>query len=167
MGFEHTGSDLNPGEAAEGLSGAWVSSILSKQVNDLTLINTHVKYGPNDLGPSADFGGSNPGGDAGDDAAPNIALLVHKVTNVGGHAGQGRFYIPGLNESMVDTGGVIDGSEFAEWVDVVQDFYENIVALDLTPALLHGESSPVADPTPIESFVVDAKAATQRRRMRR
>lgn len=167
LGFEHTGSDLNAVEAADAFADAWELGPMQKQVNDLTFVGTHVKYGPNATGQEGDATKNITGISSGDDAAPNIALLVKKVTGVGGRANRGRMFIPGLEESAVDTGGVIDASELPLWQDKLEDFYDNIIGFGCTPVVLHAELVGDQVPTPIEQFVVDGTAATQRRRLRR
>jgi hypothetical protein len=159
-------SGLTATEAAELYAGAFQTSVLARMVNDITLDSVHVKFGPNDIGSEGDWPVGVAGGSSGDDQVPSVAMLVKKNTELGGRANRGRMYLPGLNESVTDTGGVIDASELPLWQAELETFFDEVVAADLPPVVLHSEDSPVSTPTPIISLTVDSKAATQRRRMR-
>lgn len=167
LGFEHTGSDLNATEAADAFADAWELDPLQRQVNDVTFIGTHVKYGPNVDGQEGDAVKNVTGIGTGDDASPNCALLVRKITQSGGRQNKGRMYIPGLNESTIDTGGVLDQSELDLWQAQLEDFYDNIISFGCTPMVLHAVLRGDQVPTPVEAFVADGTCATQRRRLRR
>jgi hypothetical protein len=87
---------------------------------------------------------------------------------MGGRAGRGRFYWPGIQESAVTAAGVIGGTTVAAWNSAFIQFEIRLLDDDLIPVLLHAEETTlITDPLVITSFSVDGKVATQRRRLRR
>ena len=146
------------------LSGSDVFPLLD---NDLVLSGTHVKYGPNSTGPSADVTGTASGDGGSQGMTPNQALLVRKNTANGGHAGRGRMYFPGLPVADFDNHGAIFGASLSTLQDAFNSLLDDIQGADITPVLLHGQHSPLVTPSTITSFVVDSRIATQRRRLRR
>lgn len=131
------------------------------------LTSVLVKFGPNDLGPSAEVAASVPGTGGGTQTSPAVAVLVHKVTAIGGRPGRGRFFLPGVQESEVDVAGVLTSAFVDGLQDEVDAFVAELISSGMPPVLLHSETSPVATPTPITSLQVDSRVATQRRRQRR
>jgi hypothetical protein len=103
---------------------------------------------------------------AGDGLVCNTGLLVRKDTAAGGRKNRGRMFVPPFNlaESAVDVGGTVTASVVAGQQTGWNEFYTAIVAAEVPPWLLH--SDPADSPTPISSFSVQSKAATQRRRIR-
>jgi hypothetical protein len=105
-------------------------------------------------------------GQSGEQSPPNnCALLVRKRTAVAGRRGAGRMYIPpfGVGEGGITASGAFPGADLAYhqaringWFNLVYPWY-----------LLHDELPVPMNPTLISSFVVDARVATQRRRLRR
>lgn len=98
----------------------------------------------------------------------NCALLVRKATSFGGRRNRGRMYLPSgyLAEGTVDQNGIINGAVLTSLQNQMNAFYSAITAegnADL-PVILH--SSSPATPTQINSFQVQQKIATQRRRLR-
>lgn len=98
----------------------------------------------------------------------NVALLVRKTTNVGGRKHRGRFYMPPatLAEGNVNSYGVLTSGELTSQQTDWTDFY---VALEGDASwehvvLLHSDAT---TPTPIQSFAVESRVATQRTRLRR
>jgi len=155
-----------PSTAAEDVGVAFLP-VIGNLTADVELINVHVKFGPQVTGPSGDFGFANPGTGGGVGASPNVAYLVHKVTALGGRAGRGRFYLPGVGEGQIDEKGALGAAFLSALQTDLDTFYGNLISLDLEPVVLHEPDSPITLPTAITSFVADATAATQRRRMRR
>jgi len=154
-------------DAAGDAHQAWVDNIIPRQVNTVTLSNTHVKFGPNSTGPAGDAGtptagsGSNPG------ISPQVSALVHKTTLFGGHPGRGRMFVPGLSESDVNNAGTVDSGALGAWQTSVDGLLSDLGTALLIPVLLHGVGSPLSTPSTITDFTVDSKVATQRRRLRR
>ena len=162
-GFAGTPSDL--GTQAIG----WVSDSLVMQgvSSRVTLSGVLVKYGPNETGPSAVTAADIDGGYSSSDELANAALLIHKVTPLGGRAGRGRMYWPGAPLTEATSGGVLQGTYISgtqdNWDSFLAEINEDVAAA----VVLHGEGGPISLPTPITEFVLDAQVATQRRRLRR
>lgn len=127
-----------------------------------------VKNGPNATGPFVEVPANSGGEGTGQPITPNVAVLVRKTTALGGRAGSGRMYWPGLLEGNVNGAGVLEGHVVAGLQDAFNAFWLSLETLNVPPMLLHGPGSPVSDdfPTVITAFNVDPVVATQRRRLR-
>lgn len=147
--------------------GAWNTELRPTTSSAVSLVGVLCKFGPDATGPSALNSGNAPGTSAGVPASPAVAYLVQKNTSFGGRSGRGRFYLPGVTENNVDSGGVVDPTGRATIQSNLNDFYNLLSAGDVGPVLLHGAGAPLAIPTPIDSFTIDSRVATQRRRQRR
>lgn len=159
-----SGTVADAGTAIDSIYGAsGIEGILASNVN---LSGILVKFGPDATGPSA-LEPSAQASSGGGAAAPNVSFLVHKNTALGGRAGRGRAFIPGVPESVVDQAGEIAGATVTAMNGGLADFFADLATADLPAYLLHGEDSPITTPTVITSFACDTVAATQRRRLRR
>jgi len=90
----------------------------------------------------------------------NCALLIKKVTGLGGRKGRGRMFLPVFNfggDNFLANGNLGGG------VKTTMDTALAGLLADFDWVLLHSDSTP---PTPITALVCDPKLATQRRRMR-
>jgi hypothetical protein len=143
------------------------SGIAALHDNDIALKVIHVKEGPNITGAAYDKNVNYPGSAGSGGVSPATAYLVHKLTALGGHAGKGRLYLPGVIKSAMDDDGTIHSGTVTSVSAAFNTFRSSLSTANLPPVLLHGASSPISIPTPILSFACDGKAATQRRRMRR
>lgn len=157
----------SPEDLADLAAAAWIGSQWSLFLtSDVDLQEILVKFGPNETGPSF-LRPSVDGGAQSGAATPQVAYLVHKETNLGGRAGAGRFYLPGVAEGFVGPGGAVDGSQIDDLQLCADTFIGWMDDGDAPLALLHAEGSPITSPTPITALSVDSTAATQRRRQRR
>jgi hypothetical protein len=103
---------------------------------------------------------------------PNTSYLVRKRTDLAGRRGRGRMYVPGVPEATVDHVGIVTASTvtvvqaaFTAWFEILT---AGAGARLYPPVVLHrtegiGDEPP---PTPVLSFLVENKVATQRKRMR-
>lgn len=165
-GFENSGLGV-PATLAAAAGVNWVESFLTGQSNDITLESVLVKLGPNDTGPAAEVSVVEQGDSTGDSLPANCAVLVRKVTSLGGRAARGRFYVPGITDALIgDDSTMVSGAQ-AIWQGLADDFFDKMEADGMELVLLHGPTSPLSSPTPLDSLQVDAKVATQRRRLRR
>lgn len=165
---------LNVGQAggtitdqAEILRTAWSDEIMAAISDDAQLTGVHLKYGPNATGQAVLIPAATTGSDSGEAGAPNTAFLVRKVTGEGGRTGRGRFFIPGVPEGSINSGGVISGGKRELLQQNLDNFWDDLVANDLDPVLLHGEGVVAESPYLITQFAVQERAATQRRRLRK
>lgn len=126
-----------------------------------------VKFGPNATGPSATVTTGPVSGTGAAVNSPGTSALIEKNTALGGRAGKGRFYMPGIQDLGTDPGGTLKSgyatSLFTKW----NNFRTALLALELVPVVLHAPGGPISVPTPITGFSVDGRVGTQRRRNRR
>jgi len=151
---------------AESASTAFSDNIVPFLGAGVTFVNTHVKLGPNVSGPMADFPSNEFGASSGEDAAPNVTYLVRKNTAIGGRAGSGRWYLPGVVEENVLAGGTVPTVNSNDLNDRLSDFQAALVLAGMTPQLLQSVAT-VRGPEPITSMITESLVATQRRRLRR
>lgn len=175
FGFEHDSSTV-PETAAAALHDAWGDEIMPQLVNVVQLTQTIVKFGPDDVGPSAEFNAVVTGGDASPGAPANTAYLVTKTTALGGRRGRGRMYLPGVDETEVGGDGVVTPAKLTGLDTAIQAWFARVIALPWLGSLqlLHEPSAPGTEnpspeppPTAIITLTVQQKVATQRRRLRR
>ena len=166
-GYTPDDYDLGDRNPAEDIFVAAASELMQHLSDDVQLYAVAVKFGPDDLGPSAEYSGSVFGGDGNPALSSAVAYLVRKHTASGGRPNRGRFYLPGVTEAAVTASGEVDSLQQAAVEADVTSFVNAVIASLATPVLLHGPESPVTTPTPITSFTVDTYVATQRRRQRR
>lgn len=145
----------------------WRDELLPLQTVDINLVSCLCKLGPNDTGQSGTFDLIEAGGGGTSDETPAGALLVQKLTTLGGRAGKGRMYVPGIDNGDTETGGGINPTSLANWQTAFDAFYDRFTATDWAPVVLHSVGSPISTPTPIVSFSVQGTMATQRQRLRR
>lgn len=153
--------------AAAAASLAWRSNVMPVLNQGTVLVNTHVKFGPAATGEAGDDSTTLAGTGANPGMTPNVTLLVHKRTLFGGRAGRGRMFVPGLQESSVDEKGILDSGTVTAAQTAFDGLLSDLGTSLLIPVLLHGAASPITIPSTITDLVVDAKVATQRRRLRR
>lgn len=168
LALKHDQSGDTPAEVAETMAAIWqASNIDSQQSSSVTMTKVLVKFGPNATGPSAEFDANTPGTASADCETPNTSYLIHKNTDFGGRQGRGRMYIPGPPTAAVGGNGIIVALNVTNLQTALDTFYADCITASYLPALLHAEGAPVQLPYTVNSFTVDGKAATQRRRLRR
>jgi len=166
MGANVSSYGGSPADAASDAIQAWINNIATVLPASVQLASVLVKFGPTATGPSAEVASGSVGTGGGVSASPQNAWLVHKVTALGGRAGRGRMYIPGVQESEVDPSGVLSSAFVTGAQAAVDDFLTDLGTALLIPAVLHGAGSPLTTPTTIIGLTVDNQVATQRRRNR-
>lgn len=166
------GIDLATGVGAaqsvvDAIDGVTTSVLVNVVTNEYDLGGGWVTFG-NDGGDIRIDSGVTPvvGTDTPPAVANNTTLLVKKVTASGGRRGRGRAFVPGFRNSVV----LANGNLTSTFVTAMQGEWDtwrtNMVALaEVDSLVLLHETAPFT-PSPITDLVVDARAATQRRRMR-
>jgi hypothetical protein len=154
-------------ELAEAVGDEWVAHLMGALASTLHLNGVAAKFGPDATGPTGYVPFDVAGGSAGVGAPPNLAYLIHKRTALGGRAGRGRMYIPGVTESNVDPSGNLEGTTAADLTGLMETFRSVLDLAGVPPVILHQPGSPLVTPTPITEFAAASRAATQRQRMRR
>lgn len=166
MGHNVTVGGLTPQDVADLVRSNVQANLMDQMSQNTTFIGVLVKFGPVATGPSAFSAANTPGTLPGEGAAPNTSYLIRKNTAFGGRAGRGRMYLPGVTEPDCLLGGVLDTPRRDALELAMEDFRAQL-ATDAIPAeLLHSVGSPLSTPSSITSFAVDARVATQRRRLR-
>lgn len=167
LGFERGDLGKSPAEYCDDFATAWETNINGAIVTTCVLSSVLVKFGPTDVGPSAEVGYSNAGNVATPAGAAAPAFLIHKNTLMGGRAGKGRMFVPGVPEASVDVGGVLQSGLATGLTTAFGEFLVDLATQGADPVLLHGPTSPITTPTPITSMTCDPVVGTQRRRQRR
>jgi hypothetical protein len=169
-GAEVTFGILNAGaltatEAAEAVSTALASSaIMAEFVDDERIANIHVKLGPNATGPFADLGVEISGGVSTTGTSPNVAVLIKKITTLGGRKGAGRMFWPGCPEGAIGSDGTLDAAARLAIESTLGDLRADLDTNGVPMMLLHNDST---SPNLVSDLTVDPIGATQRRRLRR
>lgn len=106
------------------------------------------------------------GGRSGDSTTVALAVLVSKLTFLGGRRNQGRMFLPWIvADTEVSELGIITASVVTSLQTAVNNFRQTLVEYDVPPVLLHRTgATPVPAPTPVESLRVSNVISTQRRR---
>lgn len=96
----------------------------------------------------------------------NSAVLVAKVTDVGGRRGRGRLYHPVtmLDTAAVEESGFMAGASFTTVSVWFNEIFGQWIVAGAVPFLLH--SHPDDAPSQLQALTVRPQLATQRRRMR-
>lgn len=107
---------------------------------------------------------------------PNTAFLVHKnTTNRPRGRRDGRAYLPGVLESIVDNAGAIDSANIASMNTSLAGFFNDVdngttvffCVLETTPLSRQKGTLPVTiGKRRVSSLTIDGKVATQRDRLR-
>lgn len=173
----------SPLDQANGIHYAWTITLGSLQSSLMTINTVVLKIGQTDGPPTMAYSdrGAFTGAAAHNMLPQNCALLVDKLTALGGRRNRGRMYVPGiLQEGHVDHIGGIDTNHYTELTTAVNTFFlyisEGIEAgtdplvepeVDATPMVIlhHDTVTPIA-PTPVTSLRVQQVISTQRKRLR-
>jgi hypothetical protein len=114
---------------------------------------------------------------SGSSVPPNTAVLVRKLSGLGGRRNRGRCYVPMAATAGAETeGGVLSTGERTALQTSANAWFNNLatgVPPDVPPmpmVILHNEppgGGVLPLPTPVVGLTVDTTLATQRRRLRR
>lgn len=147
--------------------GSWQATVLPLQSNFYQLAGVDGVFGDasGDI-PIRSTSGPVTGGNAAGVLPQNCAVLVKKVTSLGGRRNRGRFYVPGLSETDVDSTGTILTTPLANWGTAVNNLQLGLESDSFLDRLVIFHSSAPLTPTIVADLDVDRKIATQRRRLR-
>lgn len=153
-----------PAEIAESLFDAFATSIMGGLSSEVALVGCTL-YVQDSGGaiPYESTGAPVAGSVAERTAPPNTAILVRKLTGLGGRHGRGRMYLPGVRYDEVSSAGIIAAGTVTAYNERFADFYELFAEIAGGPILFHADESAA---TVITSFSVQSRLATQRRRLR-
>ncbi len=175
-GIAYDVGQTSPEIVADSLFTTWASTILPGQSNNMTLQGVTLRVGTG-AEPVMAYSTFAPltGGTGNSMLPQNCAMLVDKLSNLGGRKGRGRFYIPAaLPEGQVDNVGVIAAPIVTSFQTAFNDFRftlagdaPTVESPTLTPVILHQqEGLTQLAPTEITSLRVQSIISTQRRRLR-
>lgn len=183
FGIALGGAWETPAEAGLAIGVLWANAGFDDHMaTTVVLDQILVKYGPNDIGPSALVDVNVPGVAAGD-TLPNTAFLITKTTGLGGRRGRGRWFVPGPVESEVANGGTVSAAvanamtasfgAFALDLGIAEHEMVLLHAPSYTWAIVDGQPKRIPDdpgtapaPTVVTGGTCSTRLATQRRRLR-
>lgn len=159
--------DVDPQDVADVLSATFADTLLESLPSAVQYTGCRVKIG-NDGPPlvaesTQDIG---PGGNSGQPAISNTAVLVVKRTIFAGRKYQGRMFLPGPTEGQTDDGANLTNDGLSGWEGTVLAFFNALQDGEVIEALVLLHSG-VEVPTEVEQLVVQRRLATQRRRLRK
>lgn len=168
FGLDVSGAASDPASTAATVAVHYQDAGLDGiHVGALVLSSILVKFGPNDVGPFAVYPTDIAGTAANPSTLINGALLIHKVTPMGGRVGRGRMFWPGIPDNQVNADGAVSGGYLTSVAEWLEDFRGKLITDELIPVLLHAEPGIQPLDTPIDALLPQPKMATQRRRLRR
>lgn len=149
----------------------------------VTYLGLHIEMGVRPGGAIADIGpdAAKPLiGTQGANMLPvNNALLIRKLSGLGGRANKGRMFVPGVSEAIVGNDGIVDGTSLAQYQTDIITWFDAMTAADVPLVLLHTQAQTSAPgvlpktyaanapaPTDVITMQVSNKMATQRTRLR-
>jgi hypothetical protein len=109
------------------------------------------------------------GGMSGEWSSPASAILYQKATTTFGRGSRGRFYLPGVVESKVSTGGVLDAGFVLDAQNHAASFLAKLASGDpggssFELPMYHAHQGGAV---PVVALIVESVIATQRRRLNR
>lgn len=164
--------DGNPAadDVASELRGAWSSSFAASTLaTDYAFLGATVYIGQ-DGGPPLVGESIIPvtGTSAGSRTTQNVAILVRKRTAFGGRRNRGRMYVPAgyLTEAGVGSDGTLDNTFRSTFQTNINAFLTTLPAVGVIAGACILHSTGLVGPTAVTSLTVEAKVATQRKRLR-
>lgn len=142
---------------------AFQGTLMQVLADDVIHEAVTVKYGPNNVGPMYEQGGSGTGGATGDVSPPQVTYLIQKKGSLGGRSNRGRMYLPGVVDTAVEADGAISSTYMTALTTEADAFLADLITAECPMYILHNASS---DPTEVQSLSASTRAATQRRRLR-
>jgi len=144
---------------------AWNTQLLGHQSINLTLVSARCKLGPNETGSQAEVASGAVGGANASSLEPQVAVLATKNTARGGRKGRGRMFIPGYEDTTLNSDGTVNSGVFANIQDDLDSWLTAFSDATVPLVLLHND--PADDPDEITSISLQLLGATQRRRLRK
>lgn len=163
--FEFSGLDLSPSAMIGELQGPLQDLVQLTCVNAASLVGISLKQGPEATGPTTEVGLDISGAQGTGEAGVNTAILVRKTLVSASNRLAGRFFWPFPPQTAVDqTTGNWENDTRVQYEDAFDDFYTALLDLEVVPTIFPKNSS---DSRIVSGYVVQARPATQRRRLRR
>jgi hypothetical protein len=141
---------------------AWQTEFRPVCFNGHTIGPAELRTSGNLVFTSTDPALAGTGGSPG--ATSQVAYLIRKITDLGGRRNRGRWFLPGVVEGEVNSGGFLDSGIVVALETAADAFAATLGAADCTVYLLHSDGGA---PTEVTSYQVAPQVATQRRRLGR
>lgn len=154
---------LDPLLACQEAAAQYSTHIRPHVNNSVTVVQTRLKMGPVEDGPTFEVNHNAEGALGGEPEPPQVAYLCKKQTAMGGRKNRGRFYLPGVETSKVGPNGHVDPTFHTALGNALASFLEDLEAGGAQMHILHGDATA---PTPVTNLALDSIVATQRRRLR-
>lgn len=172
FGIDVASGTTDPDQVAEEVYVAYWTATAVRLITDsgVSQLIMNVAIGQDGSDPLVGtFTDAIPGGVAQDSVPSNCAVLVHKRTARGGRRGRGRMYLPwAAPDNQVDDVGNLTVGHQSDVSDSLEVFRTALGLVGHSLVLLHSTGlSVTGPPDPVTALVVDAKIATQRRRLGR
>jgi len=161
----------DPVDIAEDVTNFWLSRYTNGDLSGAyTMVGARCYVGSDGDYPVGEFTVASGGGSGATVCPSNCAMLIKKLSALGGRRNRGRMFIPPgyMSEANVDHNGFITPGTLATLQSDADNFYADITsASTLTDgAVIFHTESPTA-PTLITSLTVAPQIATMRQRMRK
>ena len=160
------GDETEADDVAQGaLNALQFSGLWGFMSSSVTITAVLAKKGPNLTGPMAEIGANLVGGDNSEPVPPKLAPASTFAVK-SGRMNQGRLYLPGLPEAVVGASGNLSPATMAQMQTKADDFLEALQDASLPMLLLHSTETSQYLPQPVLKLSIQARVATQRRRLR-
>lgn len=140
---------------------AWDDNIMDKLSDEVT--HTVTRVSSFDGTGFFELNNSTAGGDTNPACPPNVTYLVKK--QLAGRSRGGRFFLPGVNESIVDDAGNLIGTKQAAINTAFTAWLLEMVTADVQPVAARATGA-IIEKADITSLSCDSMVSTQRRRLR-
>jgi hypothetical protein len=150
-------------ENLEEIDGAITPLVVQTCSAETTLVETRLKYGPDDTGATYTRANNVNGNQGSGTEGPAVAGLVRKVVPGVSQRYAGRLYWPGLADEAVQTGGLLTPLTIADWQLRWDSFFTTLSTAGMSFVVFNDTAIPRTQ----SGYSVQARAATQRRRQRR
>lgn len=151
-------------QIATAVETAWNSHLKSKTNSLLTLDSIRVKKGPNATGVFVVKSVGTAGTQVSSPVSPQVAMLIDKITLLGGRKNRGKWFWPGLPEAHVSAQGLIGSVDITAYNTALASFLAALTTADIPMLILHNDAT---SPTAVTELLVSSKVATLRDRLRR
>jgi len=138
LGVDHA-FDETPTTLATELADAFGDNICPPLVDDVSLTETRLRIGTPEGEIVVSVFGDRPGNESGPSLPPNCAWPATKFSAFGGRANRGRWFLPGIAETLVDQSGAISETAIDDMNLGLAGFLVDLAAADFTPVILHSD----------------------------
>lgn len=139
LGLDHA-FDESPDTLVQELYDAFESTVLGELSSSLDLVEARLRQ----AGPGGEvvtsYFQTEPGRNGAPASPANVAVPVRKLSAFAGRANRGRWFLPGMPETLVTGSGAIDAIYIDDMNTALVGFMSALAAADFTPVVLHTDS---------------------------